>query len=202
MLSIYWLCFIVGGIFVAFAALAGLDGADFDQDFDSDVAIIENGDRTEEERAKNSLRHRLLSLPFFSLRFWTFGSCFFGLTGIVLSQLGSSLPQWVTVAIAIAVGVFCGTAMVWVLHTLQQRKADSLVRPKDLVGLSAKVQIPFDRESKGRVSVNVKGAVVDFVAFTDDTKGFEKGEKVFVVGMKNHRLWVVSEESTQLTVDR
>lgn len=197
MLPIYSLCFAIGGLFVGFAAIAGLDGADFDAEFDSDVEISEHGEASENSR-NSGLRNRLLGLPLFSLKFWTFGTCFFGLTGLVLSWLNPTLPPLFVGAIALLVGAFCGSAIVLVLRSLRRQQADSLVRPHDVVGLSATVQIPFDRDSKGKVSVNVKGAVVDFVAFTDDSHGFTKGEKVFAIGMKNNRLWVVSEKSTEI----
>ena len=40
MVSAYIFCLIIGGLFVALSAFAGLDGVDFDQDFEADLEII------------------------------------------------------------------------------------------------------------------------------------------------------------------
>jgi hypothetical protein len=95
--------------------------------------------------------------------------------------------------IAGAMGVFCGSTMVAILRSLGQRHANSLARSSDLVGLCGTVLIPFNCESRGKVRVNVKGANVEFMAFTDESKSLEKGDRVLIVGLKNNRVWVVSE---------
>ena len=200
MLSLYILSFIIGGIFVALAALAGLDGADFDHDFDPDLEIVDNENKAPRGEGtidtlqdRKRLRLPFSSLPFSSLKFWTFGSCFFGLTGIALSMLTGLSPLMVAV-LAIAVGSLCGISMVWSLRFLRQ-SADSLVRPGDTIGLMGTVVIPFDRESKGKVQLDIKESKVEFFAFTDEPKELARGDKVFVVEMKNHKVWVVSEDS-------
>lgn len=195
MLSLYILCFIIGGIFVALAALAGLDGADFDHDFDPDLEIADNDNKAlEGEGIIDTWRDRKrLRLPFTSFKFWTFGSCFFGLTGIALSLLTSLSPLNVAV-LAIAVGSLCGISMVWSLRFLRQG-ADSLVRPGDAIGLMGTVVIPFDRQSQGKVQLDIKESRVEFMAFTDEPKELARGDKVFVVEMKNHKVWVVSQDS-------
>ena len=145
-------------------------------------------------RRKPGFWLRKLGQPFTSIRFWTFGSCFFGLTGVVLSHFTTLAP--VTIAsFAVAMGIVCGTAMVWALRLLQFSQSDSMVRNADIIGLSATVEIPFDATSKGKVRLNVKGSGIDFVAFTEETQGFQKGEKVFIVGIKNNQLWVVSQSA-------
>ncbi len=197
MMPIYLFCFGMGGIFVVFAAIGGLDGADFGIAFDSDLEILDKGQKVEGLKRENRVK-RIFQLPFFSLKFWTFGSCFFGLTGIVLNWLRPEMPALQIAGLAGGMGIFCGTTMVWILRSLGQRHANSLTRSSDFVGLSAIVLLPFNAESKGKVRVNVKGANVEFMAFTDESKSFRKGDRVFVVGLKNNRLWVVSEASNDL----
>lgn len=102
----------------------------------------------------------------------------------------------IVACISIATGLFCGTLLVWLLYIRRQNKGvDSLVRLNHVVGLSGTVEIPFNRESQGKVRLNVKGSIVDFVAFTDELKAFTKGEKVFVVGMRRNKVWVIAEDS-------
>ncbi len=71
------------------------------------------------------------------------------------------------------------------------------MRSEWVVGLSGTVEIPFDSRSKGKVCVNVQGSMVDFVAFTDEPKAFNKGDRVFIVEIKGHKVGVVSEDSLQ-----
>ena len=198
MLPIYLFCFIIGGIFVALAALAGLDGVDFDHDFDADVEVRDESQTAQEgeNRFTNTRRRRRITLwlPFLSIKFWTFGSCFFGLTGIVLS-LFTQMSDWPIAQISVAIGIFCGTSIVWVLRNLRRHQANSLIQLNDLMGVAGKVTIPFDSQSKGKVQLSLKGSTIDLVAFTDEQKAFNKGDRVLIVGLKNNQLWVVADES-------
>ena len=191
--SAYFFCLIIGGAFVALSAFAGLDGVDFDQDFDPDLEIVDRQNKNN-HTLLNSKRRWRLWLPLFSFKFWTFGSCFFGLTGILLSYLSPNLSPTIIAIISIIVGILCGTIMAWVLYTLKHSKVDSLVRSSDLVGLSGTVEIPFDKNSKGKIRINVKESVVEFIAFTEESRQFTRGEKAFIVGVENNRVWVVSED--------
>lgn len=197
MLTLYILCLVIGGVFVALAALAGLDGVDFDSDFDPDIELRDQSNSS--NNSENSLfrrsRSSKLGLPFLSLRFWTFGGCFFGLTGVILSFLTPTLSTLWIAMIAIIMGAFCGTAMVWILRSLRKQQADSLVRSQDLLGLAGIVELPFDRQSRGKIRIAVKGSTVEFMAMTTDETPFNLGDKVFVVGRENNKVWVVSEQS-------
>jgi hypothetical protein len=198
MFTLYLFCLVVGGVFVALAAFAGLDGVDFDQDFDSDITLIDKSAQTEENKyipRKNRRRRRGLGLPFFSLRFWTFGGCFFGLTGVILSRLNPAMSPQLILWVSIAVGVVSGTAMVWALRLLQRQQADSLVRTDDLLGLPSIVEIPFDHNSRGKVRLRIKGTTLDLMAMTEDLKAFSQGDQAFVVGVEKNKVWVVSEAS-------
>ncbi|MCT7984298.1 NfeD family protein [Laspinema sp. A4] len=195
-MPIYLFCFGIGGLFVLFATIGGLDGADFGVAFDADLAIADHSQKLDQLKRGSWLK-RLFILPFFSLKFWTFGSCFFGLTGLVLNWLRPEMPPDQVAKLAAGMGIFCGTTMVWILRSLGQRPANSLTRSSDLVGLSAMVLLPFNCESKGKVRVNIKGANVEFMAFTDEPRSFNKGDRVLIVGLKNNRLWVVSDDSTE-----
>jgi membrane protein implicated in regulation of membrane protease activity len=197
MLTLYILCLVIGGVFVALAALAGLDGVDFDSDFDPDIELRDqsNNSNNNEHSPFRRSRSLKLGLPFLSLRFWTFGGCFFGLTGVILSFLTPTLSTlWIAI-IAIIMGAFCGTAMVWTLRSLRKQQANSLVSSQDLLGLVAVVELPFDCHSKGKVRIAVKGSTVELMALTTDDYSFNPGDKVFVVGRENNKVWVVSEQA-------
>ena len=188
MFQLYLFCLIIGGVFVTLSALAGFDGVEFDNDFDTDVEVHDDGEH-------KSRKFRFPWLPFFTFRFWTFGSCFFGLTGVLLSLIQPNLSVPLITGISLGVGILLGTSLVSVLHSLKQNQANSLVKPDDLVGLLGVVELPFDKNSKGKIRLQVKESLVDFVALTEHSQGFQPGDRVLVVGMENNKVWVVPEES-------
>ncbi|MGR3275383.1 NfeD-like protein [Acaryochloris sp. 'Moss Beach'] len=206
MLTLYWSCFLIGGVFVLLAVVGGIDGVEFELDelgMDSDVAIFDQKSRslsTFDSISKKSRKFPFLRL-IKNLKFWTFGSCFFGLTGILLSSLQTGLPTLAITLIAIAMGLICGTAMSGLLLYLRHQQTDSLISHDDLVGLAGTVEIPFDAQSRGKVRLKVKGSILEVVAFTDGNSSFQLGEQVVVVGTQNDRIWVVSSDSFNLPPD-
>ncbi len=197
--TIYWVCFLIGGVFVALAVVGGVDGVEFEFEPDTDIDLSDKGDgRTSTStppRFRSSKRGFTLFDVVTSFKFWTFGLCFFGLTGLVLSHLRVSLSPLVVVVIAVAMGLLAGTAMSSILLSLRRRHADSLIRSDDLIGLTGTVEIPFDATSRGKVRLEVKGTSRDFVAMTDHPSLLDFGVSVMVVGTKNNRVWVVAEET-------
>ena len=102
----------------------------------------------------------------------------------------------IIVGISVAVGIFLGALVVWLIYLQRRRQVvDSLVRTNHVVGRSGTVEIPFDSSTQGKVRVNVKGSLVDFVAFTDEPREFSTSDRIFVVGMKGNKVWVVSEDA-------
>lgn len=105
-------------------------------------------------------------------------------------------PIVIIACISVVVGLVVGVVVVWLIYIQRRRQVvDSLVRTKHLVGRSGTVEIPFDAHTQGKVRVNVKGSLVDFMAFTDEPREFSPGDRVFVVGMKGNKVWVVSEDA-------
>lgn len=192
--------FLIGGVFVFLAVIGGIDGVEFELDelgLDSDVEIFDQRSRSSSTFDSISKKHRKFPLLGLikSLKFWTFGSCFFGLTGVLLSTLQIGLPTLAITLIAMAMGLFCGTAMSGLLLYLQHQQTDSLISHDDLVGLAGTVEIPFDAQSRGKVRLKVKGSILEVVAFTDGNGSFRPGEQVVVVGTQENRVWVVSSDS-------
>jgi hypothetical protein len=198
MLTLYWLCFVTGGVFVLLAIVGGFDGVDFDgldgdAPFESDLDIAAPGVHTRHQ--PSSFRPKPRANPMgvlCSLKFWTFGVCFFGLTGLVLSSLSIHLPASLIITAAVGMGIICGALVAGTLRALRERHANSLVRSEDVVGLAGIVTLPFDRNSRGKVQLKVKGSQVERIAYTDEDLDFHLGDRVLVVGIEQERLWVVS----------
>lgn len=98
--------------------------------------------------------------------------------------------------ISVAVGIFGGMLIVLLVSIFRKRQViNSLVSPQDLLGLPCTVEIPFDANSRGKVRLNIKGSNLELVARTEESREFTKGEKVFIIGMENNQVWVVSKSS-------
>lgn len=218
MQSIYWFCFIVGGVFVAAAAFGDLGDWELDADADADFDVDGEFDPSAEADlgasaeidtdlaldhqdpiARRSRSPRWLSLGVLtSFKFWTFGGCFFGLTGLLLTWISSGWGSSAILMIALAMGCTLGGSLATTLRVLRRRRVDSLVRTEDFAGLLGIVELPFDANSKGKVCLEVRGSTLHMIAYTDDQTSFVPGDKVLVVGTENNRLWVVKTEDNKI----
>ncbi|MGG6239826.1 hypothetical protein ACQ4N7_14465 [Nodosilinea sp. AN01ver1] len=197
---VYGLCFTVGGIFVLLAAAGGLDGVDFAADFDIDAEMPVDVDDidvgTQIDQTLTALRNRWW-LPFLSLRFWTFALCFFGLTGLLLTWVQPDLARWLTTLLALMMGLFCGLVAALVLRSLARQPVSSLIRPDELTGQIATVEIPFDAHSRGKVCLRLRDSTISFFAMTQEEREFQKGDSVLVVGLEHNKLWVAAAEEVE-----
>ncbi|MEO1592139.1 MAG: hypothetical protein AAFU71_12715 [Cyanobacteria bacterium J06632_22] len=226
MQSVYWFCFVIGGVFVAIATLGGagevefdtdadfdidadLDAdADIDVDLDADADIDADADLDADadyeidtdvalERRPNATVRRGLGLGILtSFKFWTVGGCFFGLTGLVLTAAQPTLGPVLILVISLLMGLTIGGMLAGALRLLKRRHVDSLVRSKDFAGLVGTVELPFDATSKGKVSLQLGSNTLHLIALTDDKTAFVPGDKVLVVNEENNRLWVVAAEGS------
>jgi membrane protein implicated in regulation of membrane protease activity len=197
MLTLYWLCSILGGGFVVLSAIGGADGIDFDVNGELDLELSDPGEVNSTPSPRR--RHRLFSgkSPLIDLKilksfkFWTFGSCFFGLTGLLLSTTRLS-PFWI-MAIAIGMGLLMGGLASSLMQGLRRRRVNSLVQTQDWVGAKGTVELPFDANSRGKVRLQLRGSLVDVTAFTNDPAPLNIGDTIVVIGSENNRVWVVSD---------
>ena len=218
MATLYWFCLVFGGCFVLLASISGIDGVEFGEvdldtgldgdvelggdtgdDIDMDVEL--NPDRPKPDSKDSPFKPKpkrpSLWLPFISLRFWTFGTCFFGLTGLLLSTFAPSLPTFTQATIAFTFGLVSGTVMTGILRMLRRNSANSLIRTPDLVGKTGTVEVPFNSQSSGKIRLSLKNTNVAFLACTEDPQELQPGDRVVVIRVKDNRLWVVSEASFQ-----
>lgn len=218
MQSVYWFCFVIGGVFVAIATLGGAGDTDFDAeadvdfdaDFDADADIDLDGDLDLEAADADfdaqvdtdlQLLRKVKGAYVFSLniltsfKFWTVGGFFFGLTGLGLSWVQPNWPSPLIFTTALMMGILLGGTLAVALRHLARRHADSLIRTEDFAGRMGIVELPFDAKSKGKVRLELRGSVLHMMALTDDTKQFVPGDKVLVVNVESNRLWVVSDET-------
>lgn len=176
------------------AAIGGLDSIEFDMNGDLDAELMDPGE-SQASRQRPLWRKLPLVRYLRSLKFWTFGSGFFGLTGVLLSTTHPTLAAVWVFAIALLVGLSIGFLAAAVLQALRRQRVNSLIQPQDWVGAKGTVELPFDAQSRGKVRLQLKGSLVDVIAFTNDTKPLNVGESIVVIGSENNRVWVVSDET-------
>jgi hypothetical protein len=118
---------------VLLSVVGGADGIDFDANGELDLELSDPGEATPSpasRRRKSLLTSRttpLIDLNILkSFKFWTFGSCFFGLAGLLLSATRLA-PFW-TMAIALGMGLLMGGLASSVLRGLRRRRVNSLVQ--------------------------------------------------------------------------
>ncbi|WP_414755074.1 NfeD family protein [Anabaena sp. CCY 9910] len=101
-------------------------------------------------------------------------------------------PILATASIVIAFGIIVGVLIVGLIYLQRRRQVvDSLIRINNVVGSFGIVEVPINQNSPGKVRINLKGSLVDFVAFTDEIHQFNQGDSVVIVRIKGNKVWVV-----------
>ena len=213
MLGLYVGTLVFGGGLLAIASLFGggdhevdhdmdLDGdfdvdvdADLDVDLDGDVgldvdeAILDIADNLPAVAKDFDLEGSDLWLPFMSVRFWTFGSTFFGAFGTLGTLLGLGSPVTVLVG-SVAVGSITGSVASTAIRHLKKNALDSSIRPDELTGVTATVLLPITSERDGKVRIEVRGYSMDMRAGVLGHEPIPEDAEVLVVEHQGHRLIV------------
>ena len=206
MQSIYWICFVGGGIFVFLAAIGGIDGAEID--VAADIGLYEPGfevgpgidqDVDLKDPAKpKSKETRWQFNPLIvlgTLKFWTFGACFFGLTGLLISYFQPQRNPTGVFIISLLMGLFIGTLVALTFHILRYRIPTGMDQPDEYIGLVGSVEIPIDQETRGKIRIQFRDGSRELVARTSDEIALDVGDHVMIVGMENNLAWVVAEST-------
>jgi len=194
-ITLYIVCLVVGGVLVAASALTG-GGHD---DVHHEVEPEAHGGEAEPEVHGHDVSHEVeladLShvpsatstevaggawLPFLSLRFWTFFSAFFGLTGLTVTGLSLASPP-IALAAAVGVGIVSGLGVTSLFRLVKGAQVDSSIDSDDLQGAVGRVLLAIDAGSEGLVRVKVKGTVKDLRAVTDNGAPIPRGSLALVL---------------------
>lgn len=126
--------------------------------------------------------HAAPSLPFLSLRFWTYALGAFGLSGLLLRALGA--PAAVHVPVAAGAGVGVGLAVTWALRALARRTGGSPANLEEARGAEAVVLLPVSPEKDGKVRLRLGEQDVDLPARPMETETFAPHDRVLVVSVE------------------
>jgi hypothetical protein len=118
-------------------------------------------------------------LPASSLRFWTFLLTFGGAVGTALTLLGSPASAVLVLCASLAVGWASGAGAVTAVRMLAAKGGDSSTSPAELVGATGQLLLGAGPDEPGKVRLDVKGRVQDFVAVSDEA--LPTGARVLVV---------------------
>lgn len=185
LIYLYLFTLIVGAVLLGASILLGghdadvdADAGDVDLDADADVEVEGDAD----VGGHGDFSGLLLSV--LSLRFWTFFFAFFGMTGLALDLLGLVENQWVTLALALGMGLGTGASAMTIIRKLSADTSGKAVESSDYVGKTARVIVPFEGASVGKVRVSLKGNQIDLLASSiEDEDSFAGREEVLIVEM-------------------
>jgi hypothetical protein len=108
----YVFALVLGGVLLAASMVLG--GKDVDHDVDHEIGGDHDVDHTEGGHGDLGGLFAVLV----SMRFWTFFTTFFGLTGLVLEGMELMADVWLARGLAVAVGFLSGYATVRLIRHL------------------------------------------------------------------------------------
>ena len=193
MLAAYLICLIVGGVFVGLSAFSG--------DADHGAGDHDGGHMDQHD----SVGHTLVEgahaggtrpwLPFTSFRFWTFGSFFFGLGGVALTQL-AGVGEPLAALLSLAIGLGGGTATALLVHQL----AKPIGAPPDAsrwVGRTAELILPLTYGTHSKVRLRGQQSEHDLVvALAERGPPLPKGTRVIVLRIDAEGRGLVAPETS------
>lgn len=137
-------------------------------------------------------RRRLLLSTIASIRFWTFFTTFFGLTGAVFEGF-ALLGMVPTLIVALTLGSASGAAAALIIRNLADHPTGVAASSRDYVGQTGRVLVAIRRGGLGKVRLTLKGTTVDMLATTDDEAAVEVGELALIIEMRDTTAVVVRE---------
>lgn len=184
MLTVYVFCAVIGGGLIVLSLFGG--DHEHGGDVSHDTHIGHDGDVSHDADAghESSLGHHDGPwIPFFSLRFWTYLSGIFGLSGVLLTVMTDS-KEPTTAALSGGAGLVGGLIAASLVRWLQTHEADSTARERDFLGVRAKVTVGIRNQQLGRVRATVKGEIIEVLARSENQLALPEGAEVVIVGME------------------
>ncbi|MBN2694191.1 hypothetical protein JXR93_05975 [bacterium] len=212
MLSLYLTLLIIGGFFVGMSAIMGGGDHDVDHDVDGDLDHDMDGglDHDVDHEVDHDVDHEAdhdsdhdagigdLSwyMPILSFKFWTFFSMTTGMTGSILTFLGKKEP--LIALVSFPFGFIAGYLISYTIKKLRNNQTNSTITMADYEGQVAKVVIPFDKGERGKISMNIKGEMIEMIALSESDESFEKDQTCIILEVKENYCVVVPANSKYL----
>jgi hypothetical protein len=164
--------------------VGGVHGFDhhIDQTVDAGHSEVEHSVSGHGDGLHNTSVDWVSWIPLLSLRFWIFSSAAFGLIGVLLGAInkGSDATRFVA---ALVGGSLTGT-VVWALFRYTRRldQTDG-ASVSHLSGQQARVVVPINGTTAGKVRLQVQGQTVELLAKAEPGVVLEIDANVFIVSM-------------------
>jgi membrane protein implicated in regulation of membrane protease activity len=188
LLKIYLASLAFGGVLLVASLILGHDG-DGDHDFDGHGELDFDVDTDLAAEADAPIHGDMDALggifgALKSIRFWTFFTAFFGLTGSVFEGLELLENEYVILALALAIGLIAGATIVTALNRLRAGEHGHVEGASDYVGKSGKVLVTVKRDTPGKLRLEMRGRTVDVLAVTEESEPIPTGEQALVIEMR------------------
>jgi membrane protein implicated in regulation of membrane protease activity len=176
--AIYLGSLLFGAVLIAASAFGGADhGAELHAGGDAGHGGSNAG------HGDNAQNQGLAWISLFGLRFWSFGSMFFGITGLVLRAIGSSvLAPLISTGVGVAAGLVASA-------TFRRLTGETVGQVRDataLVGREGKLLLPVARGQRGKVRLALPGGGdVDLLAESED-EALASGAEVLIVEVRGN----------------
>lgn len=139
------------------------------------------GAHAADPHAEGSAHGQLIAL--FGLRFWSFATAFFGVTGLLLRLAG--VPAGA--GIAAAVGVAAGLGASVFFRKMTREAVGRVGEAGALVGREGRLLLPVARAQQGKVRLAApSGGHVDLVAEAGEDEALAAGAEVIVVEVRGN----------------
>ena len=122
-------------------------------------------------------------MPFMSLRFWTFAFGLFGMSGVILTTLGTGEP--ITMSVSAAMGVGMGYP---IAYLFQKLKYDSVSAETSLLSYEdelARTLLPMKPNGQGKVRVQQNGELTDLIALNTSSVHIKSDQEVVILEVKD-----------------
>lgn len=215
MLTFYLIAGIVGGSLIVLSALGGIGDHDADLELDHDVDLDVDHDIDldvdhdvdldvdhDVEGALDVAHGGVLDgvdpegvwLPFLSLRFWTYAAAGFGITGGLLTWLGTLAEPAVGLA-AGGTGLVAGLAMSYAMRALKRGEAHGHIGLRDYQGSEGVVLVAIQPGGTGKIRTRVRGEEIDLLATSDAAEPLTAGAPIIIIDMVGAQAKVVARNS-------
>lgn len=187
---------------------------DHDIDVDHDVAIDleldagvggSGGNLADDAQAVGEgaagKRHKRLWLPVYSLRFWTFGAAFFGLTGVLLTTL-TEAGEPLGAGLAAAFGVVAGAGMATLARQMRKPVTADAIRMSDYPGQLGELVLPLREGGRSRIRIQIRHRERELIARTESPQALPKGSRVVILSLDEEGHAVVAPEGDLYRLER
>jgi membrane protein implicated in regulation of membrane protease activity len=160
-----------------------LMGGDHDNDATLDVEAAGGADTVGDGELHGSLEG--FAASFLSFRFWTFFATVFGAIGLSLDGLKLVESPSITLLLALPLGAFSGFAASTMFRRLAGTDIGTAATSSDYVGKAARVLLPVEPGTVGKIRLQLKGTTVDLLARGAGDESFVTDTQVLVLEMQD-----------------